>query len=306
VRPASLAPERRPVRVRRPALLGELIVVLVLVKVYDQVRALEAARAGTALHNAHGVLAVERWLHLDVELSANHWMAGHHTLSLVMSWWYQLAHLTVTLAVLGWCYLRRPDAYRSARNALVLTNVAGLAVFFVLPVMPPRLLPGGGYVDSVAAAGFGSSHTGPVPADQYAAMPSLHLAWAVWTASVAMLLLSRYRLRVLLVLYPAVTAVAVVVTGNHYVLDVLAGVLVAVLALLASRAQITLRRTRMARTQAPGSSGTQTVSSRYASTVARAVADGVPTATRPATRATSRAPKPPGDGTSAETDEATR
>ena len=73
VRPASLAPERRPVRVRRPALLGELIVVLVLVKVYDQVRALEAARARPALHNAHGVLAVERWLHLDVELSANHW-----------------------------------------------------------------------------------------------------------------------------------------------------------------------------------------------------------------------------------------
>jgi hypothetical protein len=60
VRPASLAPERRPVGVRRPALLGELIVVLVLVKVYDQVRALEATRAGPALHNAHGVLAVER------------------------------------------------------------------------------------------------------------------------------------------------------------------------------------------------------------------------------------------------------
>jgi membrane-associated phospholipid phosphatase len=212
----------------------------------------------------------------------------------------------VTLVVLGWCYLRRQDAYRGARNALVLTNVAGLAVFFLYPVMPPRLLPGGGYVDAVAAAGFGSSHTGPVPADQYAAMPSLHLAWAVWTASVGMLLLDRHRVRVLWLLHPVLTAVAVVVTANHYVLDVLAGVAVAVLALLASRAQITLRRTRMARTQAPGRSGTQTVSSRYASTAANAVADGVPTATRPVTSATSSAPKPPGDGSRADSDEAIR
>jgi hypothetical protein len=292
--------------VRRPALLGELIVVVVLVKVYDQVRRLEAARARPALHNAYDVLAIERWLHLDLELSGNRWLIGHHTLLLITSWWYQLAHLTVTLAVLGVCYLRRPDAYRGARNALVLTNVVGLVVFYLYPVMPPRLLPGGGYVDAVDAAGFGSSHTGPVPADQYAAMPSLHLAWAVWTASVGMLLLARHRVRVLWLLYPVVTAVAVVITANHYVLDVVAGAAVAVLALLASRIQITLRRSRTARTQAPGTSGSHTVSSRYASTVASAVADGAPTATSPATSATSKAPNPPGDGTRADTDEAAR
>jgi membrane-associated phospholipid phosphatase len=292
--------------VRRPALIGELIVVVVLVKVYDQVRRLEVARARPAMHNAHDVLAIERWLHLDLELAGNHWLIGHHTLLLIASWWYQLAHLTVTLAVLALCYLRRPDAYRGARNALVLTNVVGLVVFYLYPVMPPRLLPGAGYVDSVAAAGFGSSHTGPVPADQYAAMPSLHLAWAVWTASVGMLLLSRYRVRLLWLLYPVLTAAAVVVTANHYVLDVVAGIAVAVAALLAARVQITLRRSRTAKTQAPGTSGTQTVSSRYASTVARAVVDGVPTATRPATRATSSAPNPPGDGTRADTDEAAR
>jgi membrane-associated phospholipid phosphatase len=306
VRPASVRLAEPLARVRRPALLGELIVIVVLVKVYDHVRRLEAARARPALHHAQDVLAIERWLHLDVELAGNRWLHGHHTLFVIASWWYQLAHLTVTLAVLGWCYLRRPDAYRGARNALVLTNVVGLATFFLYPVMPPRLLPDGGYVDSVAATGFGSSHTGPVPADQYAAMPSLHLAWAVWTASVGMLLLARYRVRVLWLLYPVLTAVVVVVTANHYVLDVVAGVAVAVLALLAARIQITLRRTRTASTQAPGTSGTHTVSSRYASTVASAVADGAPTATRPATSATSRAPNPPGDGTRADTDEATR
>jgi hypothetical protein len=267
VRPASFRPPH-PVltEVRRPALLGELIIILVLVKVYDRVRALEAARRGPALRNAHAVVDIERWLHIDVERAATHWLAGQHTLSLIASWWYQLAHITVTLTVLGWCYLRRPDAYRQARNALALTNVVWLVVFVVLPVMPPRLLPGGGYVDAVAAAGFGAAHTaGPVPADQYAAMPSLHLAWATWTAAVAVTLLAGRRWRVACFAYPTLTAVVVVVTGNHYVLDVVAGVAVAVLALLAARAlpdQITLRRTRMASTQAPGSSGTQTVSSR--------------------------------------------
>jgi membrane-associated phospholipid phosphatase len=224
-------PESRP---RRSNLLGELAVVLVLVKVYDWVRGLEATRAGPALRHAHGLLDVERWLHLDVELAATHWLAAHPPVSLVAAWWYQVAHLSVTLTVLAWCWWRRPDVYRRFRNALVLTNVTGLLVFLVFPVMPPRLLPGGGYVDAAAAAGFGPPHAGPVAADQYAAMPSLHLAWATWTAAVALTLLAGRRWRGLVLLYPAATAVAVVVTGNHYVLDVVAGVAVAVLALLAA------------------------------------------------------------------------
>jgi membrane-associated phospholipid phosphatase len=231
----SPQPVRTDDRVRRSNLLGELAVVLVLVKVYDWVRSLEATRSGPALRHAEHLLDVERWLHIDVELAATHWLAAHQPLSLIAAWWYQFAHLSVTLTVLAWCWWRRPDLYRRARNALVLTNVAGLLVFLVLPMMPPRLLPGGGYVDAAAAAGFGPPHAGPVAADQYAAMPSLHLAWATWTAAVAITLLAGRRGRRLVLLYPAVTAVVVVVTGNHYVLDVVAGVAVAVLALLAAQ-----------------------------------------------------------------------
>ena len=228
-------PVRTVDRVRRSNLLGELAVVLVLVKVYDWVRSLEATRAGPALRHAHGLLDVERWLHIDIELAATHWLADHEPLSVIAAWWYQVAHLSVTLTVLAWCWWRRPDVYRRFRNALVLTNVAGLLVFLVLPMMPPRLLPGAGYVDAAAEAGFGPPHAGPVAADQYAAMPSLHLAWATWTAAVALTLLAGRRGRGLVLLYPAVTAVVVVVTGNHYVLDVVAGVAVAVLALLVAQ-----------------------------------------------------------------------
>ena len=83
MRPASARFAEARTRVHRPALLGELIVVVVLVKVYDQVRRLEVARARPALHNANDVLAIERWLHLDLELAGNRWLIGHHTLLLI-------------------------------------------------------------------------------------------------------------------------------------------------------------------------------------------------------------------------------
>jgi hypothetical protein len=217
----------RPDRRGRPPLLGELAVVLGLLWVYDRIRALEAARTGPALAHARALLAAERLLHVDVELSATRWAAGHPVVSAAAAWWYQLAHVTVTLAVLAWCYVSRPDRYRRFRTALVLTNVVGLVVYVVFPVMPPRLLPGGGYADAVAATGFAATES---VAGQYGAMPSLHLAWATWSAAVLLTLLPRGRR--LALAYPAVTAAVVVLTGNHYVLDVLAGVATALLALL--------------------------------------------------------------------------
>ena len=115
-------------------------------------------------------------------------------------------------------------------------------IFFLLyPVAPPRFLPGVGFVDSVAEAGFGPTHGGPVTADQFGAFPSLHLAWAVWTAVVACRLTFIKTLRRLWLCYPAITAAVVVVTGNHYLLDVLAGALVA-LATLAIAHRVPRRR----------------------------------------------------------------
>jgi membrane-associated phospholipid phosphatase len=215
---------------RRPHLLGELLIVLVLLRVYDMVRAHAEVRQGAALQHGQAILDLERWLHLDLEHATNLWVTSHHALSLAASYFYQFAHVTVTLTVLGWCWVKRPEIYRGARNALVITNVVGLTVFLLLPVAPPRLLPGEGFVDAVALAGFGTTHGGPVPADQYGALPSLHLAWAVWATVVAMRLLGTSRLRRLCWLYPVLVTVGVVVTGNHYLLDAVAGTAVALTA----------------------------------------------------------------------------
>lgn len=287
---------------RRPRLIGELLIVIVLIKVYDYVRSFADVREGPALTNGHDVLALERVLRLDFELAANKWLTQYDTLSIVSVYWYQITHIGCTMAVLCWCYVSGPGLYRAARNALVITNLVGMTTFFFVPVMPPRLLPGGGYVDTVADAGFGASHYGEhVPADQFAAMPSLHMAWAMWTALVAVALLSQYKLGRLALIYPLITCVVVVVTANHYFLDAVAGVAVAMGAIWVSGlhrtpAQMIFLRRSTANTTAPGSSGSQTVSKRYPSTAATATVSPTPTTYSPETSATSSPPTPPGEG----------
>ena len=218
-------------QVKRPWIIGEVLVVLALLRVYDLIRAHAEVRARVAMTNGWDLLNAERWLHINLEHSVNRWTSMHHLVSLAASYWYQFFHITVTLVVLLWCYWRWPGSYRRARNALILTNVFGLAFFVLYPAAPPRFLPGAGFVDAVANAGFGASHGGPVTADQYGAFPSLHLAWAVWTAVVAHRLTKNKWLSRLWLCYPLITASVVVATGNHYVLDVLAGIVIALISL---------------------------------------------------------------------------
>ena len=217
----------------RPNLIGELLVVLTLVKVYDAVRSLAAARESEALEHGRNVLSVETFLHIDIERTLNQALAGSRALTELTAGWYQFAHLTATLSVLACCYRWRPEIYRRARSALVVVNLVGLAVFWLYPCAPPRLLPGSGFVDAGVVAGYASGPVGPVSADMFAAMPSLHVAWAIWTVIVFRMLLRQYRwARWLAPLYAVVTSLVVVATANHYVLDVVAGAAVALLAVI--------------------------------------------------------------------------
>ncbi|MCU1592301.1 MAG: hypothetical protein JWP11_3557 [Frankiales bacterium] len=215
----------------RPHLLGEALIIFGLLRVYDMARAKAEVRRLPAIGHGESILAIERALHIGVEHAANLWVTSHRLLSLVASDVYQFAHVTVTLSVLAFCWARRPELYRRARNALVVTNVIGLTVFLLLPVAPPRLLPGRGFIDAVAQAGYGATHGGPVPADQFGAIPSLHLAWAVWATVIAIQMLPRSPWRYLCCLYPVLITAVVVVTGNHYLLDAVAGTAVALGAL---------------------------------------------------------------------------
>lgn len=210
----------------RPRWWAELLVVAWLAWLYDAVTNLAPAREAIALAHGRSILSFEQSLGIDPEATLNRWLAHHQTLGAVASYYYDNAHFVVTLGLLGWLWWKRADIYRPLRSTLVVINLLGLVVFWLCPVAPPRMLAGTGFSDVVAASHtLGSWHTGSLAAeaDQFAAMPSLHLAWAAWCGLVIWRLSARRWARTLALAYPVLTAVVVLGTGNHYLLDVLAG-----------------------------------------------------------------------------------
>jgi hypothetical protein len=211
----------------------ELLVIGWLLFVYDAINNLAPLRLSVALGNARGILHVERVLQIDPELTLDRWLASHRTLADILANYYDNAHFVVTLGLLGYLWWSRADLYRPLRNVLVLVNVIGFVVFWLFPVAPPRMLDG--FTDVVASThAFGSWHTGALAsqANQLAAMPSLHMAWAGWCTLALWRIGKRTWLRVLAVAYPCMTALAVLATGNHFLLDVLGGLLALALSVL--------------------------------------------------------------------------
>jgi hypothetical protein len=194
--------------------------------VYDAIANLAPMRQELAAHNARSLLNFEKALHLDPEATLDHWLAHHHLLAVMVSNYYDNAHFVVTLGVVGWLWWRWPDQYRPLRVSLVLINVIGMVVYWLAPTAPPRLLEPTVYVDVVAGThAFGSWHAGTLAtaANQLAAMPSLHISWATWSAFAIWRVLRGRRGVALVWLYPVLTAIAVLATGNHFLLDVAAG-----------------------------------------------------------------------------------
>jgi hypothetical protein len=223
----------------------ELLIVAWLAWIYDIVTNFAPLRTTAALAHGWGIWHAEQALHLDPELALNRWLAAHHTLGAIASYYYDNAHFAVTLGLLAWLWWRRGDIYRPLRSSLALVNVIGFAVFWLYPLAPPRMLASVGFSDVVASSGtFGSWHTGALAssADQFAAMPSLHIAWALWCGIVLWQLSSRRVVRAAALLYPCLTTLVVLATGNHFLFDVLGGVVALALAVALVRvAPISLR-----------------------------------------------------------------
>jgi len=253
---------------RRSPLLVELAVIAFLGWIYNWLQDLAPLRRAEAFRHAHAILSFEEHLGIAPEHALNNWLDHHYVLAYISSDFYDNAIFGVTFGLAAWLWWRRPDLYRPLRNDLVLANLIGFAVFWAYPVAPPRMLPG--FIDVVAkVGGLGSWHSTLVSAaDQLAAMPSMHLAWAVWCSLVVWRLASpgrwKWAAAVAGVAYPLTTAFVVLGTANHYLLDVLAGTgctLVSVVAVeVAPRwVRASLNR-RGAETQGPGpSSGAGTI-----------------------------------------------
>ncbi len=241
----------------RPPLWLELLIVAWLFWLYDVINNFAPVRQRLAIANATALFHFERSLGLDPELALNRWLAAHHGFAGLASYYYFFAHGVLTFAALALLWWRAPALYRRLRTPLVIVNLIAFAVFWRYPLAPPRSFPALGFSDVIANAGaMVSWHSGVLvhDADQYAAMPSLHVAWAIWTA-IAVWGLTRRRLaRALALAYPLLTAVVVLATANHYLLDVLAGaatVAVSFALQLGARRLLALLARRSGRTREP-------------------------------------------------------
>jgi PAP2 superfamily len=204
----------------RPRPIPELLLIAVLFGIYKLGRLMADGRVTDAFGNAHRVWDLERFLHLPSEVDFQHGLLHSHVLVYVANSYYAYVHFPATVLFLLWIYLRRPGHYRWVRWVIVALTGAGLAVHLLVPLAPPRMLGASGLVDTAALYGpsvYGAPQTDTL-SNQYAAMPSLHIGWALVVA-IGIIVSARTRWRWLALIHPLLTIAVVVGTANHYWLD---------------------------------------------------------------------------------------
>ena len=224
----------------------EVLLLGVVYGLYTMARGISAGGADKAVANANRVLRAERVVGLSPERWLNHAVSTRALLAVPADYAYATLHYVVTLAVLVWLWRAHPAAYLPARRTLIAATLLGLLGFASVPLAPPRMLPG--FIDTMARYGhdgwWGSAGSAPKGlgsvTNQFAAMPSLHVAWAIWCAWMVARLAQRAWVRRLAVAYPVVVVLVVLSTANHYLLDAVAGLLVLLAGYAISRTALRL------------------------------------------------------------------
>lgn len=206
---------------------AEVGFVLAYYLIYSAIRNHNTADAGLAFQHARSLIEFQHRIGLYHEATIQAWALHARPLIIGANYFYGSLHFVVTIGVGIFLYRRWSDDYPFWRNTLAIATGTALIGFTFWPLMPPRLLPASyGFVDTLAKyPTFWSFDSGALHniSNQFAAMPSVHCCWALWCACV---LVPRVRPRwgkVLAALYPVSTVVVIVITGNHYVLDAVAG-----------------------------------------------------------------------------------
>jgi hypothetical protein len=222
----------------------EIAVIAVFYGVYSTIRDIRGSRPVSvfqAFHNAERVIDWERTLGLFHEADIQHAFLGDQGVVRLLDDWYGSTHFVVTAAVLVVLFFAYPGQYRRWRNTLAAATGMALIGFAWFPLMPPRLLPPRyAFTDTLhVVGGLWNFNSGPMNhlSDQYAAMPSLHFAWALWCGLALFFVAGRWWLKALALCYPAVTLLCVIVTANHYFTDTAAGALIVAVGYVAARAR---------------------------------------------------------------------
>ncbi|HST55908.1 MAG TPA: phosphatase PAP2 family protein [Solirubrobacteraceae bacterium] len=198
---------------------------------YRVVRGMVEGRASAAFQHARDLIQIERTMHFFVEPSVQAWASGSHLLMDVASWLYVNAQTSVTVAALVYLYLRHNRSFYFVRNMFMIAMLIALVAYTVFPTAPPRFMPEWGFIDSVSAfTGVHVSHSsGTMTAllNPYAAVPSMHVAFALMIGWPLARLTRQRAARVLFALYPLLITFVIVATANHFIFDALLGALTA-------------------------------------------------------------------------------
>jgi hypothetical protein len=198
---------------------------------YRLVRGLVEGEASAAFAHARDLISLERGLHVFVEPSIQAWASGSHAVIVASSWVYVNAQTTVTIAALLYLYLRHNNSFYFVRNMFMIAMAIALVGYAAFPTAPPRFLPEWGFIDTVSDfTGMKVNHaSGSMTAtiNMYAAVPSMHVAFALMTGWTLARLVKPRVVRVLWVVYPFFMTFVIVVTANHFIFDALLGALTA-------------------------------------------------------------------------------
>jgi PAP2 superfamily len=226
-----------------------------MILLYNIGRYIAKHHVGPAFDNAMQLWDFERWLQIPSEQSLQSTVLQAWPWGVEMAnRYYATMHFPVTVVFLVWMFLRRPDYYLWIRRALVILTSAALVGHLAFPLAPPRMLPQLGFVDTgilYDMSVYGADGANSL-ANQYAAMPSLHVAWAALVA-VGLIVSTKTRWRWFWMIHPAITLAVVIVTANHYWLDGIIGLVLLIVALavtVRARPERAARRTEAERTEA--------------------------------------------------------
>ena len=202
--------------------------------IYSRIRGSGRAAGLQPLHNARRLIRWERNIGAYHELGFQRLLLTNDQMIVALNTFYGTAHFIVTPAVAIFLFRKRRDVYRVWRNVLGLATALALVGYFAFPLMPPRLVPLLGFSDTMVRHPS-PWRVAPIPiwnlGNPYAAMPSLHVAWSIWVCLVLLATARSIAMRCAACAYPCVTLVAIVATGNHFVLDAVGGALAVAVAM---------------------------------------------------------------------------
>jgi hypothetical protein len=222
-------------RLRIPGLIAEAALVVAAYALYFVVRGLTQGSSTAAIDHARAIADAERALQIYGEPAMARFVAQRETLASMSNWVYIWGHWPLIILVAVWLYLFRPDTYRTYRNAFVISGAIGLVSFLAYPVAPPRLADPQ-FVDTLSkyASAYRELEPGGL-VNQYAAMPSLHFGWNMLVGTAVATESRAVALRVAGAAIPVAMSLSVIVTANHYILDVVAGAAVCAASLWVAR-----------------------------------------------------------------------